>query len=318
MIHGRMTFLDAQPLLVPLLRPTSEPPQALRAAALDPARALVRQRVVPFLHTLLAVDHGTHLKFVSVGQLADWDVHPDLAFGFARENLDPTTGLRQREDGLWALASGDGYDAARLALPGWLAAWSGDRPVLAAVPHSRLLLVCPDWTPERAMQLLALARDAWEASGDPLSPALYTVGPDARLAPWVASEPGSLQTASANAHKELAHRTYQRQREALADLLDENAPARHGLIRDEESGRLLSVCAWTEGTRPLLPLTDVVVMHPQQGEALWLPLQALAERLPGCFTPWPDLDPPRIRPSRWPAEPEWKQLAVVAIKRGAR
>ncbi len=299
--------------LVPVLRATTTPAQAWTAAATDPERALVRRRFVPFLHALLAVDHDDHLAFVSAGDLLGWGVDQAEAETFARMNLDPVAGLTLRPDGLWQLAAGDGHEASRLLLPRWLAAFR-DRVEglpLCAAPHARLLLVGGE---AQAGLLAELAAQAWETEGNPISPALYTVDEADRVVPYVGGRPREVALAVENAHKRLARREYERQRELLGDLYH-TLFARFGLLDDPESGRLLQVTAWTEGSEPLLPLADVVVLHAADGSASWVPFRALLTHAQDHLAVWQDLEPPRFRTLGWPTGAVWEKLMEAAIAR---
>jgi len=219
-----MPWIGKHGSLVPLLRGVTSPPQAWAAAAHDPALAIVRRRVLPFLHAVLATDEGNHYSFVTRRDLALWDTDAQRAFADAMAHLSPNDGLCPGPiAGTWALHAGDGNDAARLLLPGWLRAFSTatkSRP-LAVVPHARHLVV---GNASQVEPLVELATQEYESEGSPVSPAPYTIGDDGSLVPFV-GHPSAVV-----AHKRLACDQYERQREIIGqgrDLADADArPAR--------------------------------------------------------------------------------------------
>jgi len=104
-----MVWLPKRGPLVPLLRGVTSPAQAWRAAARDPARAIVRRHALPFLHVVLATDEGDHYSFVSRRDLACRDMDAQQAFAVAMGNLVPNEGLRRGPlPGTWELHTADG------------------------------------------------------------------------------------------------------------------------------------------------------------------------------------------------------------------
>ncbi len=308
-----MDFNDARPLLLPVLKSVSQPAAALRAAAADPDRALVRKRLVPFLHTLLAIDGPDKLTYVSRGSLDEWGVSAKDAFALAMGNLDPTHGL-SRWEGLWRLDSNDGLDASRLCLPGWLRAFEGrvDGAPMAIVPAPRILLVGGEADAER---LLSIAREGWEREGSPISPCAYTLA-FGKLVPYMPTQGHALRVTAENQQKMLIRREYEQQRDVLEGIYDLTI-ARVGLLEEAGTGRLITVSSWTEGTDPLLPVCEVVVLHPQDGDALWVPWKSVAEVAEGQMQLDDSLDPPRVRASGWMSDQAWAALAAVAVRQGA-
>ena len=300
----------AAPLLYPVLRSTTSPDQALAAAARDSSRALVRQRVAPFLHQLLVLDHGDHVVYVTRADLERWDVAADDARIVALTNLQEGSGLRQRDDGLWSVEVGDGYDASRLLLPAVLRGFTEavEGRVLAAVPHARCLLVGGE---EQAELLQREAMRLWETEGQPVSPCLYHAE-GGGLLPYVGGRTPEVALAIERAHKQFAKREYERQREQVESLF-EVLVARFGLLEDEETGRLIQVCSWTEGTAPLLPMADIVVLHPTEGESIWVSFRVLHHTLPDALPVWEDLEPPRFATRRWPSAEEWQVLVENSV-----
>jgi hypothetical protein len=167
-------------------------------------------------------------------------VTPDLALLTARSNLDPVTGLQQREDGIWELVSPDGNASARLAIPGWLRGFSST--AIAAVPSGRRLLIGNE---TQAARLYAEAEAHFRADGEAISPCLYTEtgvyeAPDTRIL-------------AANAERYLKGRLYRE----LAERLDVPM-ASYKVVRRLRDGICVSYCHFQTGI--LLPITDLLML----------------------------------------------------------
>ncbi len=304
-----MNWVDARDRLRIVLRSTTSPSQGWRAAAIDPDRALVRRGLAPFLHVLLAVDDVDRMVFVSRGQLEEWGREPDEVWSLASSNVDPTDGL-EKMGSLWRLKSADGYEASRLAVRGWLGAFSGrvQGQAIAVVPHARLLLVGGD---DDAAELLELAMQGWETAGNPISPCAYTLL-DGQLLPWMPAPNHPSHKAAMRAMKRLAHREYEEQRRLLEDVTDD-VLARVGLL-EGDGGNLFTVSSWTEGTQPLLPIADLVVMHPADGTELWVPFRSIGSCCRTLLSAHAGLEPVRVRATGWPDAATWEKLREVSVE----
>jgi hypothetical protein len=249
--------------MIPVLRCSADPPGAWAVAARDPARALVRRPVAPFVHLLLAEDEGHTLRYAARGDVAE----PGPAFVAALLALDPLPRLHRTEAGWWTILADDGVEPSRVCLP---LQRSFPEPMCCAVPDARTLWLAPVADAER---LLAAAHARWAAAGTPISPLIYALGP-AGPAPFPAD---ALADPLRRAASALAARAWERQRDALERLFDVAfGPA---LLRDDDC-----VALWPDPTQPaLLPATERVVV-----DGRVVPLSALRP------SPWPALDPPRV------------------------
>ncbi len=287
------TWIEAREHLVPVLRGVTRPAGSLRAASLG--RGLLRYPFAPFLSGLLALDLPRHRVFIKPDHLEPWRVDRQVAWLTAVGNLPPHVGLHHRQDGLWELQSRDGYESSRLLLPGWLAAFSHQvrgRPV-AIAPHARCLLVGGAAEATQVDALLRLAFDLYRSSGDPVSPALYTVDGAGGVVPYQADPDHPWAGRIRRNHLLLAGQEYSQQAEELQHVGLE--VAHYTLVSSRQQS--FSFCRWREGTLPLLPLTDVVVLETESGEGLTLPWRALSDGVDVR----PELDPPRFAPRAWPS-----------------
>jgi hypothetical protein len=313
-----VSFDEARPLLLPVLRRVTEPPRAWVAGRADPDSRVVRRAVLPFLHELITIDLPEVRLFVNEGHLKRWGVTADAARAAAHATLRPhaSDGLQQRaEYGLWQLASGDGLETSRLVLPGWLAAFEGQvegRPV-AIAPASRVLLVGGDGREPEVERLLALADQVFRTAQQPVSPVPFTVDDDGTLRALSLPDDHPSAAALQGARRLLAAYEYAAQRDQLID--EPGLPARPlqvQLVRHATSGRAWTVCRWSsDDAQVLLPQTDRVVLV--RGEAeVTVPFEALLDHAGGCLEPT-DLDPARYR-ARWPLPATLDAVCAHAVE----
>lgn len=303
-----------------MLRPATSPVNLLRAELARPERAPVRRGVAPFLHERLVVDRPDLRRFVTRADLAAWDVRPEAAYGVAHENL-PATGLRMGDNGLWELASGDGYESSRLLLPGWLAAFRGrvpGRPV-AVVPHARGLFVGGDADHDLVRELLTIGPRAWRDEGDPISPVPYTIDDRGAIVPWAPGPqvPPLLRASVHAASRALASREYARQAEVLDDFDEVPATAYEVALAPagaDDVRLAYGFCRWTRGQDARLPEVDVVVLAAAgHGAVLAVPWEAFV-RFAGAHLVAEPLSPPRWRTRGWPDATALKALERASLR----
>mgnify|MGYP006979905803 CR=1 FL=1 len=309
---AELSWDDARARLVPVLRPVTEPAQAWRVALTDPAAALVRAVALPMLHTLVAIEDDATRTFVSRAQAEAWGVDPADVVRQATENLAAraTEGLRPRiEYGLWQLAAGDGLEASRLMLPGWLAGFRDTvkgRPV-AIVPAPRVLLVGGDGAVGQIERLVGLGADGYRGAAQGLSPVPYTVDDHGKVVPW-APEGHPLAAAARASQRLLDVMCFAAQRDQLAGAELGHVPVVKLLREGVES---YTVCPWGphEGGT-LLAETDLV----QLDDGALVPFAAVRRHAGGALEATP-LRPARWR-ARWPVEAVRRRLADEAIQLG--
>jgi hypothetical protein len=305
--------------VVPVLRSSTAPANALALAADNPRHAPIRRPVAPFLDLLLALDRPAYKVYLTPQHLERWQVSSDAVFSAASSRLDVAHGLHRRDDGLWRLDSEDGYAASRLILPGWLAAFRGrvhGAPV-AVVPHAREVLVGGSEDSDQLVTLIDHAVRGWRHGGEPISPMVYTLDAFARLTvfePEDRTHPVAEAMLRATA-RAFAESEYQRQQAALADVYDECwSDLEVGLGPPGADGRqrAFSFCRWKRGERPLLPEADYLVFADATAEPMlavaWSTLRSL-ELLQRAPIPGPD----RWKPARWPNAAEGERLRAAAV-----
>lgn len=288
--------------IFPVIRPLSAPP-GHRDLPAD--RALVSRAIAGFLHELLVTDDGRLRRFVQVDQLDAWKIGADGARRVAYDELPAADGLRMRDDGIWQLASGDGYESSRLLLPGFLHAFGGkvDGEPVAVVPHARLLLVAGSENAPQIARMLQESVLAWRTEGDPVSPVPY-VCRDGDIVPWTPDADDPVTRGSVHAVRvALAAREYA----AQADDPKKDAAYEVGLSKDEVP-QPYGFCRWTEGWSGTIPDCDVLVL---EGEAtVAVPLADAVRILELKAT---NHLPRRWAVRHWPDRATWGKLRDHAV-----
>ncbi len=260
------------------------PANLWRRAALGPFAAPIRRPFTTGLHMLLALDQEHLRVYLTPAHLERWGVRADLAWRHALENLHPTEGLRQREDGSFVLESPDGLASSRLCLPGWLASFRGQLPgePLAAVPCGRRLIV-------GSARLYGEAEAHFRGEGEPISPCLYqaaatTEPPFGAVSLWE----GGLQ--GDNALRWFRQRLYSELQERMEEEGKRLASYRvHRRLRD---GRCLSFAALLPGA--LYPEVDLLML-PGDRPLLWEELpEGSARQVSGGDLPLWEIDATKL------------------------
>lgn len=152
-------------------------------------RALVSRPFVSGVAAAVVVDGEKGYRYVRRSDLAQWKIGVDALFERARKNLDAKSKAAKPEgsrgpDRFLAFEEKDGYDAARLLLPGVrseAARLLGD-PFLASIPNRDFLIL---WSAENSAQFQKFARqkagDDFKAQPYPLSPTTLRVWRDGRV-----------------------------------------------------------------------------------------------------------------------------------------
>ncbi len=268
----------------------------------DPATPAWSAPFQPMLHEVLVFEGPDGRVVVDDALGRAWGVDAAAAREQAHRNLAAraTEGLTPRKElGLWQLAAGDGYEASRLLLSGWLAAFEGlvpGRPV-AIAPAPRVLLVGGDGAIGQIERLVQLGADAFRGASPGVSPVPYTLDERGALRPW-APEGHPLRDAALASGRLLVATAYAAQREGLV--------GRGPIVAAVTIDRGQTVASW--GPAPggtMLPDVDAVDIE-GVGRVPWA---AARRALRGALEELP-LRPPRWL-ARWPAEGSLRALRAL-------
>lgn len=294
------TWDAAAPLLLPALRRPLDPPAA-HALGDAPQLALVGRPADATdalqLRAVVVADLPGVRRFIQQHHLDAWGVSASHALDAALLRLaeSPADGL-DAQAGRWTLAAGDGYEAARLLLPGWLAAFADRVPgtPVAFAPTTRHLWVVGSEDPLALDQALNDARIAFDHAAEPLCAAPITLNPTLGPLLLPADHPRAAVVATAW-RRHYAH-VAATQTDWLLDHGPEGlaVPALSLWRGPDGAGRLFA--RWHEGDVAWVPQTaDLVVLVPEVGDVLALPLSSLETLVV------PNLSPVRVALARFPS-----------------
>ncbi|MCO4746650.1 MAG: hypothetical protein KC912_17785 [Proteobacteria bacterium] len=298
-------WLEARGDLLPVLRGVSRPPGSLTRLATEPRTAPIRRPAAPFLSELVVWD-GPHTRhYITPKHLEMWQVDGHRVFHQARANMPATQGLT-RKGPFFQLDAGDGYDASRLILPGWLEAFAEmvDGVPVAAAPDARTLLVCGSEDTEAIEELLRIGYAGYRRAGDPVSPGLYT-SVDGELAPYLVSE-GPLAPLLRRNQLVLAGQQYRLQKHEIdhdAHLADFSV-----FVGPQFA---VSLAQLRQGVTTLLPVVDFIVLETADGSTRTVEWAVLPEHVETRVHG--DLVPPRLEVSSFPDDLDALPEAPIRI-----
>ncbi|MFT7520856.1 MAG: hypothetical protein ACI9MC_003007 [Kiritimatiellia bacterium] len=260
------TWSVAQRNVLPVLRGNTSPANAWHAALGNEDAMLVRQPWAPFIDIVAVLDLPDLRLFINGTHLRLWGVQESHVLAAARENVQPTQGLKPWTEakGVWQLATGDGYESSRLSLPGWLAAFRDQVPgdPVAVIPDARTLLVCGTESGLPLDRMLHYSWSRFHEVGNPISPAPYTLNDAGSVIPWQPSEAHRLVHRVDACHAFLAGHEYRQQQHPFAEWLKEHDIHRFlapfSMVR-HRSGRVVTFTCWPD-MPSLLPKTDLVYL----------------------------------------------------------
>lgn len=142
-------------------------PRLVSAEYLRPAPDVLRRAFAPGVFVVYAVDYGRQVGFADRKGLEQWQVDLDQVHDVAVTNLEAlskgilidvrtTPGSR-----FAAIATGDSYDAARLALPQVRARLLSalDDPIFVGIPNRDFLVAWPAGSPQFATFVAQISKD---------------------------------------------------------------------------------------------------------------------------------------------------------------
>lgn len=178
---GGITWGEAKPILMPQLMPEAFLEQL----------PLAERPFAPGVRIGLVIDAPSGYRYARRDELAAWGVSVDRALAVALENLTTRSqGLPIHAgtgaDRVLMLASGDGYDAARVLLPRWreLAAEHLGMPFRFGIPN-RDFLICwsADTTASTQAAFRAKIAEDFKRQPYPLSPRVFEMNEEGNVRP---------------------------------------------------------------------------------------------------------------------------------------
>jgi hypothetical protein len=282
---------------------------------------MLTRPALPHLTQYVVIETPTDVIYVTQEQVASWEVTDTDVYAQAWANLAATTPVHQSltptgRRPLRFVDHKDPYFAARLLLPGRLAAlagWVSGRPVAFLPDRSTILLSSDD--PARLERVIEVATAEYTEATYPISPQGYTLDDKGTILPYQvpAGHPMGVHVRAAAAL--LSATEYRKQARLLADrpdLIEPDAVLSDVSIMQANDESVRTVTAWTGNPRELLPTAEyLVVRGPAEQEVVIVPWRVGREALD--LVPVDGVSPPRYRVRNHPTEETWQRLRPTAL-----
>jgi hypothetical protein len=278
--------------------------------------------VIPFevigehLAVSLVYDLPQSMMSVDSKLLDKWGVSFYEAMEVAKQNLHETTRQFAKLGDLYAVVSGDSYDASRLVLKDFIQSMEVAGDTIATVPNREGLYVCGSEDAEGLAMMAHLAKDNVQHARNISGMAYRRAGDEWET--WLPSEDHPTYQAFRELHVQSLARTYAEQK----DLFDK----RHDLEQTDifvatysamqnKAGRIASYCMWSEGVDSLLPKTDqIFFFRPQAPKDKQLAARGDWDRvrsIVGDLMEPQDVYPERWRVREFPSEALIEQIGML-------
>lgn len=263
------------------------------------------------LEISLVYDLPEAMKSISQEDLDNWGVTFYEALEAARENLEEREfQFAKIGDGLYASATADNYDAARLLMSNLIESLEVKGEKIALIPNRDTLLITGTEDDEGLEIMVKIAEEALE---DPRRMNAIPI----RLASdgWVSWRPAAnhpLHEQFRLLEVKSLYPDYQQQKELLDALHEKDGidifVASYTASQNED-GRVMNYAVWSDGVDTLLPKAHTVIFFREGDEVVasadWDKVQQIVGHL---MTPEADLYPARFHVTEFPTA---EQLAAI-------
>jgi Protein of unknown function (DUF1444) len=221
--------------------------------------------VIPFevigehLAVSLVYDLPQSMMSVDSKLLDQWGVSFYEAMEVAKQNLHENTRQFAKAGDLYAVVSGDSYDASRLVLKDFIQSMevSGDK--IAMVPNREALYICGSEDAAGLAMMAHLTKENFQHERN-ISGMAYRLASD-EWETWLPSEDHPSYQAFRELHVQSLAQTYAEQK----DLFDKRHEREKTDIfvatysaMQNKAGRIASYCMWSDEVDSLLPKTDQI------------------------------------------------------------
>lgn len=302
-------FADAKADILPALRARSYfELDLMRAKGGQASTPPPYEVIAEHLAVAVVYDLPTSMRTLSDDEFSAWEVTFYEAMEVARQNLADKPIQYAEIGSIYALASGDGYDATRLLLVDMLQSLPVAGETIVMVPNRERLYVAgsedeagletmlkfveEDLQHERFISGMAFRHDgdAWQT--------------------WLPEEAHSLYAKFQMHQLRTVGQVYADQAELLQPNRENQGEgpfvAAFSAVQDEATSRATTYCMWLEGLDSLLPRTDEIFFVQPQGEGQGVKILARskwgdAERIVGDLMERQDIYPERWRVREFPS-----------------
>lgn len=251
-------------------------------------------------------------SFVEAETATRWGKSFVEVVGHAVTNLTERPPELVREGRLLRMIAGDGAAAARLLVPGFVAAAQEevDGRAIFAIPERGTCLVAGAIDPEEVALLFDAALTTWHESDEPLSPVVYTKTDEGdAFEPLRLGEDHPSFLRARRAEVLLLGSVYAEQRASLEGLADAPELAPFEVASHDALGVVTASVALEESPA-LLPASELVLLRPaSDAEPVIVRAASLAES--HLLVRVPDFDPPRYALVRFPSPGEIAALVAA-------
>jgi hypothetical protein len=306
-------FADAKPDLLPALRARSYLEIGIPRMS-DDFRAkldLAHQVVAEHLIETLVYDMPQSMMSVNDELLEKWGVTYYEAMEVAKENLQGKPFQFAQAGEMYAVASGDGYDATRMLLLDFVRKLKVRGDAIAMVPNRETLYVGGAEDAVGLAMMAKLTKENVQLERSISGLAFRLAGDDWEI--WMPPEDHPTFPDFRELYIQSIGQNYAEQK----DLLDRRHEleqtdiyvASYSAMEEEKSGRVITYCVWSEGVDSLLPETDEIFFFrpgaPQDeqlaGKADWNTVRRAASDL---------MEPQEMYPKRWRVR-EFPDVAIL-------
>jgi hypothetical protein len=255
-------FADATADLLPALRPRGYLEIDVHRAT-DNFRSNVNiphQVIADHLVATLVYDLPQSMMLVNSELLDQWGVTFYEAMEIAKDNLHQNTRQFAKAGDMYAVVSGDGYDATRLLITDFIRRLEVASDIITMVPNRDTLYVCGSDDVAGLEMMVNLTKENFQHERNISGMGFQLVEDEWEL--WMPPEDHALYPKFRELYLQTLGQTYAEQK----DLLDKRHEregidvfvATYSGMHDEKNGRSHSMCMWSEGVDTLLPETDQV------------------------------------------------------------
>lgn len=295
-------FEDAKADILPALRARSYfELDLMRAKGGQHSTPPPYEVVAEHLAVALVYDLPTSMRTLSDEELDAWGITFYEAMEVARQNLVDKPIQYAEIGSIYALASGDGYDATRLLLPDMLQSFKVAGETIVMVPNRERLYVAGS---EDAAGLEAMLKFVEEELQHErfISGMAYCHDGEA-WQPWLPAESHPLFSQFQLHQLRTIGQVYADQAELLTQR-HEATPAGPSMaafsaLQEEATGRSTSYCMWLDGIESLLPKTDEILFVRPQREGQGVTILARANWADAVAAAGDWMAPQDMYPERW-------------------
>lgn len=312
-------YIEAKDRLYPGVRESAEI-EFLRLRAKFDGEDFKETATKPLADLLIKViiyDSEKSMSLLSVNMLTEWGVSYDEAFDQALDNLRRISSkpFQQLQPGLYASPWEDEYDASRLLLPELFYRLNLNGKPVASIPNRSTLLVTGSEDETGLANLAELTLKVIEDTPKTLS-GFVLILEDQQWAPYpIQDRPIDLPIV--NLIKRWDSHIYSEQKSNLEHFFQKHGidifVASALLMKKEESGKMTSLCVWSEDVDTLLPKTDLIAIRKENDQQAMVPWDKV-ETLVGDLMEATDHSPVRYRVKTFPTDEQFSQLLSLNIE----